>query len=143
MHDCHTASRRLAATVNAPVLHALAARAGHTDPDCINIFKNGAELYLGDVQPLWEQCYESNCQLLHGLREDVNAAELHALTQKDAALGRMSPPVPVGEVDLTSVSFLRLVFSHLFCFLGWLFAGKASTEIRSGTGPQARRRQEN
>ena len=85
------------------MLHRLALRAGHHDPDCVQIFRDGAELYDGDILQLRDQCYESNRQLLSGLREDSNAAELHALTQKDAALGRMSSPVLADSVDLDKV----------------------------------------
>ncbi len=86
------------------MLQRLGQRAGHHEPECAQIFRDGAELYHGDITQLWDQCYESNRQLLSGLREDSNAAELHALTQKDAALGRMSSPALANSVVLDNVS---------------------------------------
>jgi hypothetical protein len=44
-----------------------------------------------------------NRTLLDGLREGSFADELHAITLDDASKGRMTKPVPAGQVDLTSV----------------------------------------
>ena len=44
-------------------------------------------------------------EVLRTLKEDENSAELHRLTLKDAALGRMSSPIPASDVDLTQVVF--------------------------------------
>ena len=103
--------RTLAATVNGPMLHRLAVRTEHLDVECVELFRTGAELYSESIRHLWPQCFESNKQLAKCLKEDRNSAELHALALKDAALGRMSRPVPADEVDLNQVPgmYLRVV----------------------------------
>ena len=45
----------------------------------------------------------SNARLLETLKEGEHADELLRLTKVDAALGRMSEPVPVEYYDLTEV----------------------------------------
>ena len=49
------------------------------------------------VDELWQARAESNVALLSELREDAHATELLAMTQEDARLGRMTPPVPITE----------------------------------------------
>ena len=55
---------------------------------------------------LRNHCLASNAKLLAKLREDPFAKDLMELTRKDAALGRMSEPVPA---DLSQLGDVLLV----------------------------------
>ena len=55
------------------------------------------------MDELRKDCARSNALLLEQLHESEFAAELLELTRADAALGRMSMPVPVEDVDLSSI----------------------------------------
>ena len=50
-----------------------------------------------------ERKVAKNKKLLASLREDVNSAELMALTLKDAKLNRMTMPVPIDQIDLSNI----------------------------------------
>ena len=108
--------RSLVSEVNGPLLEKLANRAGHEDAECANLFKNGADLYDdADIDQLWWQCHENNLEVLRTLKEDDNSAELHRLTLKDAALGRMSSPMPASDVDLTQVMLCEFLHALIVC----------------------------
>ena len=55
------------------------------------------------MEELRRDCARSNALLLEQLHESEYSAELLELTRADAALGRMSMPVPVEDVDLSSI----------------------------------------
>lgn len=55
------------------------------------------------MEALRSDCARSNALLLEQLHESEFSAELLELTRADAALGRMSMPVPVEDVDLNSI----------------------------------------
>ena len=115
--------RSLVSEVNGPLLEKLANRVGHEDAECANLFKNGADLYDdADIDQLWWQCHENNLEVLRTLKEDDNSAELHRLTLKDAALGRMSSPMPASDVDLTQVMLCEFYMRYLDCRCAWFHA---------------------
>ena len=117
---CDAAVVKVAEGVNGPMLRELAAASGHVDPECIEFFRVGAPLYglldrSGIGVPIdcaavpeaeatmREHCLASNAKLLAKLREDPFAKHLMELTRKDAALGRMSEPVPAELSQLGDV----------------------------------------
>lgn len=117
---CDAAVVKVAEGVNGPMLRLLAALSGHVDPECIEFFRVGAPLYglldrSGIGVPIdcaavpeaeatmREHCLASNAKLLAKLREDPFAKDLMELTRKDAALGRMSEPVPAELSQLGDV----------------------------------------
>ena len=53
--------------------------------------------YVKDIAELEASCAVSNKALVRELREDPNSEALLSLTQEDAAMGRMSMPVPLGK----------------------------------------------
>ena len=59
--------------------------------------------YVKSIGELMGSCERSNAALLRELREDSNAADLLRLAKEDAALGRMSEPVPAAETHLSQV----------------------------------------
>ena len=55
---------------------------------------------VASVELLRDDCLRNNMHLLPSLREDPQGEELHRLAREDAALGRMTWPVPASEVDM-------------------------------------------
>ena len=111
--------QKIAGQVNGPLFELLAKTAGHTDVDCPNMFRHGAQL-LGKLpvsgngvveksrahrplDELWKTCAESNKHILRRLKEDENADEIMRLTMLDAELGRTTCACPREEVDLEAV----------------------------------------
>lgn len=70
-------------------------RSGAGVPVCVDQVKS--------IDALRENCASNNTALLTELRESSNASELLEMTRKDAAMGRMSDPVPVNSADLHGV----------------------------------------
>ena len=80
---------------------------------------------VASVELLRDDCLRNNMHLLPSLREDPQGEELHRLAREDAALGRMTWPVPASEVDMEEL---------------WLhprFAGCAADAIRGRLRVQA------
>ena len=55
------------------------------------------------LSELQETALEHNAQLIGRIREDEHSQDLWEATQKDAGMGRMTSPVPVGGIDLAQV----------------------------------------
>ena len=116
-------ARVIAQDVNGPLIEELAAASGFWDPECIDMFRFGApvvgKLPLSGsgppcavtepvpVEDLREKCGERNRALLSTLREDPHADFLMSQIKKDAALGRMTEPVSITQVDLDKVVLAR------------------------------------
>lgn len=66
-------------------------RSGVGEPMCLDRVKS--------VAALQASCEKSNAVLVNQLREDSNASELLRITREDAAMGRMTEPVPVSAID--------------------------------------------
>ncbi len=67
---------------------------------------NGVALKPGSkalVAPLAAECAERNAKLLSRFREDPFAEELFNQTREDAALGRMTDPIPIEKLHTRSV----------------------------------------
>ena len=120
----------------------------------------GASLYDEDLDELRRNCAVSNHELLASLREDSHSAALHELTLDDArkacsgiakrtlgvfscvrAQGRMSKPVPVGQVDLAQVGVaggatppLRCV--AVLCRYAWCHGSPSSRASRRMARPK-------
>ena len=116
-------ARVIAQDVNGPLIEELAAASGFWDPECIDMFRFGApvvgKLPLSGsgppcavtepvpVEDLREKCGERNRALLSTLREDPHADFLMSQIKKDAALGRITEPVSITQVDLDKVVLAR------------------------------------
>ena len=116
---CEHGSRDVVKGVNGPMLTDLAKATAYDDMESINVFRAGASFYgmldecsLGEqidhispapMEELFADCERSNRELLQQLKVGENADELLELTREDAALGRMSNPVQVEEIDLSKV----------------------------------------
>ena len=116
--DAHV--RRVAREVNGPLLERLARRSGFHDPGAVELFRRGAP-FVGMLpcsgngvpiaQPVAPRKREllvdvegRNRRVLARLRDDGKGSALLAQARKEAAeTGRISVPVPVEEVDLSSV----------------------------------------
>ena len=115
LDKCDDKIQAVSATVNGPLIEALAEATGFSDKACIEQFRKGApilgrlpssgrgtkrssETQLGDVHELAASRVEANKQLLTRRREDENSGVLLEKTQQDAELGRMSPPVSLRHV---------------------------------------------
>jgi hypothetical protein len=121
-------ARKISGHVNGPLFHDLLRVTGHHRPDCVDVFRYGAKIldlldYEGLGEPvvcnvsapstapgpnscdeLKATCYEHNLKLLSHLKENEHSQELLRIARADAALGRMSDPVPLDSVDLHQVA---------------------------------------
>ena len=70
-------------------------RSGVGEPICVDRVKS--------VEALRAGCKYSNEALLRDLREDRNAEALLKSTREDAAMGRMSNPVPIQKCDTSQI----------------------------------------
>ena len=65
-----------------------------------------AQAYV-DVASLREECHARNMRLLASLHDDKHAAVLLAKMEQDAAMGRMSQPCNVDDLDLSQNLLMR------------------------------------
>ena len=95
----------------------------HHDAACIEFFRRGAPLYgwlerSGNGTPIEAQlevselclrnsCSERNFKLLKRMRVDKHAETLLEQTREDAALGRMSAPQPLSQIDTSLIAIAR------------------------------------
>jgi len=116
LDGCKHGAREVVRSVNGPLLVMLARCIGFDDADAIEAFREGVRFFglmekcnLGpevafdapmSVEGLRDDCIRSNTLLLEQLQESEHAAELLELTRADAALGRMSEPTTIDNVDL-------------------------------------------
>ena len=119
----------MSATINGPLMEALADATGYSDKSCIGSFREGAPI-LGSlpsagrglkrpregrssgaptigVDELSASMADANGLLLSRRREDDNSAALLEKTKHDADLGRMSSPMPLRFVCFVIVFSLR------------------------------------
>jgi hypothetical protein len=111
--------RRVVATVNGPLLTAMAKATNYSDPEVVEMMRRGAPL-LGkipaspdckpgvysearDPELLKGECKARNKELLGSLRRDKHADYLEAQAREDATKGRMGDLVPVSSLDLEQV----------------------------------------
>lgn len=104
--------RSVSASVNGPLLEALAAVTNYKDSECIASFVEGAPILgklpssgrgarrpkqeeCGSADELWAGAYEANTKLLGARKEDAHSNLLLEKTQQDANAGRMSHPMPL------------------------------------------------
>ena len=110
------AARTAVAEVDGPTIGAIAAEIGWAD-DVERLFREGAP-FVGalpasgvaerrvvreerePVGDLMGRAEAQNAAIIASLRDDAHAAELHAGAVADAALGRMTTPVPVDDLAL-------------------------------------------
>ena len=110
------AARTALSEVDGPTIGAIAAEIGWAD-DVERIFREGApfvgalpasgvaeRLVLREerepASDLMGRAEAQNAAIIASLRDDAHAAELHAGAVADAALGRMTAPVPVDDLAL-------------------------------------------
>jgi len=110
-------TRRLAASVNGPLLEELAERAKGS-AKCVEYFREGEARDFPAKQCLcfcfcsgaplfdeeeywchWRRCKDSNKELLASLREDERAEKLHQIAIDDYEKQRMSMPVRAADID--------------------------------------------
>lgn len=104
--------RSVSATVNGPLMQALAEATGYSDYACIMCFLSGAPILgrlpssgrgkkrskkdeCGSCDELIAGMRDSNQKLLERHKEDANSAVLMLKTKLDADAGRMSQPSPL------------------------------------------------
>jgi len=110
------AARTAVSEVDGPTIGAIAAEIGWAD-DVERLFREGAP-FVGalpasgvakrrvvreerePVSDLMGRAEAQNAAIIASLRDDAHAAELHAGAVADAALGRMTTPVPVDDLAL-------------------------------------------
>jgi hypothetical protein len=107
---------RVAEGFNGPIAEELAAECMYSDAACINIFREGGDV-VGDlvdsgcgkpaefraacsVEALKAECGVNNRKLLASLKQDEFACELMDEMYAEAAIGRVTYPVPIKHVDL-------------------------------------------
>ncbi len=105
--------------MNGQLFSELLTATGHCDPQCVDLFREGATL-LGElprsgigkpiprdtvpsIAELKRSCVRSSAILLQELREDKCAEDLLRFTQADADMGRMSVPLPVEECRIDDI----------------------------------------
>ena len=105
----------VSATVNGPLMQALAEATGYSDSACITSFISGAPILgrlpssgRGKTRPKKDECGDrdelitgmqaSNKKLLDRRKEDANSSVLLSKTKMDADAGRMSQPSPLRSV---------------------------------------------
>ena len=119
LEEADPATRRIIHSVNGPLLRNLLDWTHYPDMGVVDILLKGAPvlgtlpesgLYDAKEFPepestsaLWHSSRAHNDELLAGLRRDANSAEIHRQVLADAALGRMTEPVRVEDVDLDAV----------------------------------------
>jgi hypothetical protein len=104
--------RSVSATINGPLMQALAEATGYSDYACIMCFSSGAPILgrlpssgrgkkrskkdeCGSCDELIAGMRDSNQKLLERHKEDANSAVLMLKTKLDADAGRMSQPSPL------------------------------------------------
>ena len=91
------------------------------------------------LPPLWLVAALAVC-VLHRLREDVNSASLMQQTRDDAKKSRMSEPVPVGDVDLSTIR----ISQRFAVDQGWNLMGPLRSDVwtvvRNRASTRAQRR---
>ena len=107
--------RTVSATVNGPLMQALAEATGYSDVACITSFISGAPILgrlpssgRGRKRPKKDECGDhnelisgmlaSNKKLLERRKGDANSSVLLLKTKADADAGRMSQPLPLQSV---------------------------------------------
>ena len=126
LKDADPCVQKVSKCVNGPLIEHLARIAGHTDLDCVQLFRNGrsarahimlrallavsgAELYDESAKFSKSGWTDSNKELLSTLREDVHESELMEVTLMDVELDRMTRPVAATEVDLDAVCSMHML----------------------------------
>ena len=110
---------RVASGVNGALLEQLARATNYWDCECVEFFRKGAPMYgvlpvsgngvpqkfaaASSVEELLSSALANNCKLVKSLKEDKHSQALFETTCNDAALGRMTFPVPVSDLDLSKV----------------------------------------
>lgn len=113
LSKCSSSAREVLRDVNGPLLEELLADSHYEDEWCFELLESGARLMglveecgLGkpiahsemvDMDALRAECRSSNLALLQQLKSVKDEEELVAQTVVDAALGRMTYPVPSAE----------------------------------------------
>ncbi len=152
------ATKKLAATVNGPLMHMLATSIGHVDAGCVEMFREGcqsraqrgmcafascllspgAPLYDDGAEEMMSNCCASNGELLASIRQDDNEEELHKIALEDWEKDRMSEPVRASKVDTSQVASALPRCIHVV-FLCRVTAGTGSAALWGATGSQTRR----
>ena len=105
--------------INGPLLELLLKLSGHVDPLCANMFRDGAPL-VGklpvsgngvrenkrpheSIEHLKNTAAVGNSKVVKRLRQDPFASEILKQTMQDAALGRMTWPADLSQVQLEDV----------------------------------------
>jgi hypothetical protein len=104
---------------NCPLFRDLLCITGYHNPDCVEVFRKGANMYnlleysglgehvdaqcIASAEDLLASCFVHNTELLSQLSEDKHSLDLLRITRDDALLGRMSEPKLIEEVDLNKV----------------------------------------
>ena len=116
LDTCTHGAREVVKGVNGPMMCQLARRTRFDDIKATERFRSGVPFFglmekcnLGQevehnsppsVDELRVDCIRSNTLLLEQLKENEYSSELLELTRADAAVGRMSMPTPIENVDL-------------------------------------------
>jgi hypothetical protein len=116
-------AQKVSGQVNGPLLEELARITGYWDPSCVDTLRHGGNVAgrlpnsgcgtahefpeASSTDDLYYSCAQRNRETLQGLREDPEAQFLLDEARKDAALGRMTEPVDVSQVDASSCLFAR------------------------------------
>ena len=113
--------RRVAATVNGPLCEALASELQYHDPECVNLFREGARISgdlpasghgraiprktkgYEDASTLLSSALDRNTALLASLKPDAHAIEILEQTSAESRTGRISAPVSVSSINLSRV----------------------------------------
>ena len=110
---------RVASGVNGALLEQLARATNYWDCECVEFFRKGAPMYgvlpvsgngvpqkfaaASSVEELLSSALANNRKLVKSLKEDKHSQALFETTCNDAALGRMTFPVAVSDLDLSKV----------------------------------------
>ena len=116
LDTCTHGAREAVKGVNGPLLYRLASRTRLDDTRAVERFRSGVPFFglmekcnLGvaveqptppSAEELRTDCSRSNALLLEQLKENEHSSELLELTKADAAVGRMTMPTPIEDVDL-------------------------------------------
>ena len=117
------ATTRISSQVNGPLGQYLAEITGFTDPEAMELLRDGADMVgtlhasgLGTphefpeatkVSDLAATCAERNVSLLNSLKEDPHAGFLLDEVWADSKRGRMTRPKKIEDVDLATVLLAR------------------------------------
>ena len=74
------------------------------DLDCVEIFRQGADLYDEGTNLSFDKNAESNAGLITSLRSDENDQALHEIAMDDFSKHRMTEPVRASTLDSSKVS---------------------------------------